>query len=405
MKPRFALLFSLSVNLVLAGAIFFVVSKRPVAADPKSVSKAVTNKWARLQRKAVAVPPPTIEVAQAFHWSEIESEDYRIYLANLRAVGCPENTARDILVADVNDFFQHRVNDVVSSVQNRFWEFMVDKKLFEKVVEAKGKELDGLENQREAVLKELFGTDKPGAKFAEEQSAAEYRESRKQFYGFLPEAKAEQSLVLEEKYNRLREAIPQDGLKGKERQEKLKALEREHRAELQQALSPQEFEEYKLRTSHFAQTQNNLIGFDASADELRSLTRLQVKAEEENTAAARSQAQEETKKLLGDERYAAYQRAQDGRYQEAYRVTQRYQLPVETAEKIFDIRTLAEQQAKQLRANKTLPDEQRAEMLDGIRAETERAMTETFGPDAFKSYRKVSGNWVTRLNQSAPKQK
>ena len=211
--------------------------------------------------------------------------------------------------------------------------------------------------------------------------------------------------MLEEKYNRLRDEVPRDGLNGKERQEKFKALQREHLAELQQALSPQEFEEYKLRSSHFAQTQNNLIGFDASADELRLLTRLQMKAEEENTAAARSQAQEETQKLLGDERYSAYQRAQDGHYQEAYRVAQRYELPVETAEKIYDIRTLAEQQAKQLQANKSLPDEQRTEMLDGIRAETERALTETFGADAFKSYRTVSGNWVTRLNQPAPKQK
>jgi len=40
-----------------------------------------------------------------FHWSQLESSDYRTYIANLRGIGCPEQTLRDIITADVGSLF------------------------------------------------------------------------------------------------------------------------------------------------------------------------------------------------------------------------------------------------------------------------------------------------------------
>jgi hypothetical protein len=37
-----------------------------------------------------------------FRWEQLESEDYRAYIARLRAIGCPEQTIRDIIIADVD---------------------------------------------------------------------------------------------------------------------------------------------------------------------------------------------------------------------------------------------------------------------------------------------------------------
>jgi hypothetical protein len=50
---------------------------------------------------------PTAEM-RPFHWSQIESGDYRIYVANLRAIGCPEQTIRDIIMADVDSLYADR---------------------------------------------------------------------------------------------------------------------------------------------------------------------------------------------------------------------------------------------------------------------------------------------------------
>jgi hypothetical protein len=38
----------------------------------------------------------------------VESADYRAYIANLRRIGCPEQTLRDIILADVNMLYTPR---------------------------------------------------------------------------------------------------------------------------------------------------------------------------------------------------------------------------------------------------------------------------------------------------------
>jgi hypothetical protein len=50
---------------------------------------------------------PTAEV-KPFHWSQIESADYRTYVTNLRGIGCPEQTIRDLVKADVDNLYASR---------------------------------------------------------------------------------------------------------------------------------------------------------------------------------------------------------------------------------------------------------------------------------------------------------
>jgi hypothetical protein len=45
---------------------------------------------------------------RTFNWSELESEDYRTYITNLRRIGCPEQTIRDIITADVAGLYAPR---------------------------------------------------------------------------------------------------------------------------------------------------------------------------------------------------------------------------------------------------------------------------------------------------------
>ena len=62
---------------------------------------------------AQTVPPTEIPTPQPFRWSQIEStNDYRSYVANLRAIGCPEPTIRAIATADFKaaiSFERHRL--------------------------------------------------------------------------------------------------------------------------------------------------------------------------------------------------------------------------------------------------------------------------------------------------------
>src|SRR5687767_3763335 len=45
---------------------------------------------------------------QSVDWCMVESEDYVSYIANLRAIGCTEETIRDLIIADVNKLFEDR---------------------------------------------------------------------------------------------------------------------------------------------------------------------------------------------------------------------------------------------------------------------------------------------------------
>jgi hypothetical protein len=93
MKP--ALKISLLLNLGLSASLIVVLKtnqEKAAVAPPQSVaSSVVTSKPAVLARQS---PKP-------FHWSQLEStNDYRVYVSNLRAIGCPEPTVQDIVRGD-----------------------------------------------------------------------------------------------------------------------------------------------------------------------------------------------------------------------------------------------------------------------------------------------------------------
>jgi hypothetical protein len=92
MKAPFALIFlagSVCLNMVLIGRLQ-TLNQRPVGPV------------------AAPEPAPAPVAAAPFHWSQLESSDYATYIANLRAIGCPEQTVREIISADVDDSYASR---------------------------------------------------------------------------------------------------------------------------------------------------------------------------------------------------------------------------------------------------------------------------------------------------------
>jgi hypothetical protein len=102
MKGRVILALSLTVNFGLLALQLSHRSKPP----PNPVVKVVT----RILSPAGPghSPPPAASAPvhpPVVRWSRIESQDYHAYIANLRAIGCPEPTIRDIIYADVSELF------------------------------------------------------------------------------------------------------------------------------------------------------------------------------------------------------------------------------------------------------------------------------------------------------------
>src|SRR5579862_3256913 len=97
--------FSVLLNLVLLGGVIFVLtgqrqtrlSRDPILSGVKSLAPATTSSVA---------PAP-------FRWSQlVPAKDYGMYIAHLRAIGCPEATIEDIVRGDTERAFAWERNQL-----------------------------------------------------------------------------------------------------------------------------------------------------------------------------------------------------------------------------------------------------------------------------------------------------
>lgn len=91
-------------NLTLLGSLIFLLTHqpKPTSAPAPALPEAGTS------APAAAPPPPATSAAESspFRWDQlISAKDYRIYIANLRAIGCPEATIEDIVRGDTDRAF------------------------------------------------------------------------------------------------------------------------------------------------------------------------------------------------------------------------------------------------------------------------------------------------------------
>ena len=101
---RKTLRFSILLNLVLLGSLIFALKNQrhkeshaaPILSEARPTAQAAVP---------IASVPSDLEPAP-FRWSQLRSgKDYRAYIANLRAVGCPEATVEDIVRGDTDRAF------------------------------------------------------------------------------------------------------------------------------------------------------------------------------------------------------------------------------------------------------------------------------------------------------------
>jgi hypothetical protein len=391
-----ALLFcSLAFNALLALLVWNSWFKTRSNTTPvNSLTNRTVRAFAPAQKAEIPAATRPREVLETFHWSQLESEDYRVYTANLRELSCPEATVRDIVIADVNEMFYRRVNDLVGSVQNRFWELMTKPKELQQLVDEKWKELKELDAERTLLLQELLGKfERTSAR--QESANLESRELSRQFVDFLVPEKADEYLKLEQRFAVARDAFHsrQPPISQNELQTQLKQLQEQQDHELAELLSPDELEEYRLRKSGFADLRHKLSGFQATGEELRELARIENDMDGTQPAERR----ERMKEFLGADRFAQFERAQSPQYQEIYQVGDRFGLSNAEIADAYEMRKVAEGSARQLRSDQHVSLQNRMAALKVIQEETTRALTDVLGPEAYNTYRSRSGQWLDEL--------
>ena len=367
MRWRLLLGLSLVGNLILAAGWLWS-PPRAVTPPPRSVISPDTTNGLQI-KTAVAVR------RQFFSWQEVESDDYPTYIKNLRAIGCPEQTIRDIIIADVNALFARRRAVEILTPDQQWWRAEPDP-IVAQAAAAKDRELD---TERRDLLAALLGTNWEGGDLVSLP-----RPSRLPLpldgpvlgllTGEIKQSVEQISLHAADRVEQYLAAQRQAG-KAPDPAE-LARLRQQTRKELAAILTPPQLEEYLLRYSDNARALrtdfSQLKFFNATPDEFRNAFRIldplndQLAQIDDSTLQGAQQrnallAQGETalKLALGEKRYEEYRLMHDERYRDAYAEAQKVGAP-ETADTLYAIKVAAAEELARIKEKSGLTDEQRA---------------------------------------------
>jgi LysM repeat protein len=365
MRWRVLLFLSLLANVALAVGLFVSARRAPAPANTASLEE--TNP---------VVKTNVVVRRQFLSWAHVESTDYPTYIANLRSIGCPEQTIRDIIIADVNTLYARRRATEILTPQQEWWRSEPDPE----VVKLASNKLVALDTERRGLLAKLLGDTWEGGDLASLP-----RPTRQgialdgPILGTLPaEAKQSVESISAQAQDRMQAYLNDMRAAGRNPDPaELARLRQDTRTELAAVLSPAQLEEYLLR---YSQTANDLranLGrlkyFNASPDEFRSIFRatdsidqqleMLGSANDPITVAQRNSLQQQRdgaiRLALGTDRFQQYQKLQDPLYQQALATAIQAGDP-NSADAIYGINLAAQNDQSNLQSNTNLTDSQRA---------------------------------------------
>jgi hypothetical protein len=417
MKSRALIAILLLSNFALAA---YILSFHRSPAAAKSSEQILSDHSISPKSSHVAKPhkappseTPTAASTNTLRWAQLEAEDYPTYIARLRSIGCPEQTIRDIIIADVDKLMAPQVLALTGHTKPpKYWKADVRDSSNLQSLERLNRIAD-LDVQKRGVIKDLLGIDLAAERLRQKGETDIYEER----LSFLPEDKRSQVRILIEKANReevyLREKSWRDNdeLTSAEKN-RLQSIQQEKDQALQQILSPAEYDQYNLWFSPSAyKVRDAFYGLDNTEAEFLSVYRLQQDfdsrwgnvqpaslgpSEKQEYDSARAQFDSDLSQLLGPERYAEIKQAQDSDYRQLAQTAADYNLPPGAVREVYALKNLALEQRSKVNTDASLTPEQKQSIFQAINQETERAVAETIGPQALKTYlHSGAGKWIS----------
>jgi hypothetical protein len=404
---------SVLVNLGLLAAVVLLPKPAVPASAPDSAPSAATPSNVVQKITRTREIKGTNEII-ALSWAQVESPDYKAYIANLRGVGCPEETIRDIVIADISKFYTQKWRTLNPVREYKYWRHgrsSADDPVRE--ANTRKKNLEALLREKRQLVRDLLGVDlaEDGERYADPSFRGSVADM--EIYNFLPPEKRQVFREMRDKYEplfqQLQDQTDPDGFLAPELRTQMTALGKQAEQEMQQALTPEELEQFQLRFSGTAQgLRNSLAGFEPTEEEFKKMFALRKAVDDQFAGANRqdpeiqrqrtealAKLEQELKAGMTPERFAEYQLSQDNNYRSALSFARAWDLPKEAATSVYSIRQIAEKTARDLAG---VSAEQRQAALTGLRNETEKSLRETLGERAFASYRRSQG-WLRQLGQ------
>jgi hypothetical protein len=369
---------------------------------PSSASEAASD--------AAAKPKPAAKpaITHANLWSTLNTDDLPALVARLRAAGFPIYAIRAIVQAAVDARYGARMRALaLPDPDAPFWKSTQSPGMDAKRMA----EYMQLANERTKLMRDLLG-----AFVYHDDGSLSTADARR--YGTLPQSKIDQLERINADYadltNQVRAAM--NGVTLPEDREKLALLDREKRADLAALLTPQELENYDMRTSDTtARLRSALALFNATEDEFRTIYQINAAFADkinltsvgvltadfmQQRTAAQQQVNDQLKAALGDQRYADYVRSGDRDYQQLTQLEQRQNLPAGTAAQAYDLRNALSQESNRIMDDASLDNDQKRAALQSLAQNTRAQLVTTLGPTASDAYLKTAP-WLTTVEHGA----
>lgn len=391
MRARWFLIW-LTVSVVLNAVLLaaWLTALRPPPSTPPVVIRpaAVTNLLRPIRTNVLFQP-------RLLTWKDVESEDYPTYVQNLRGIGCPADTVRDIIVADVNALFARRRRGEVPHPSHQWWRLEPDPDLAGQIA-AKTAEL---ELERRNLLTTLLGA---GWELGDPSSALERNgtDLGGPVLGELSEETRRQVRAIERLGRERGEALVQSREEGATvTAAEAAEIERELRARLAGVLNAEQLEEYLLRHSLTAQSlRTRLKGVEVTPEEFRSLFQALDAIESERSGLAGTTAPLAQKRLaeleqkeqaaiergLGAARYVRLRLGQDAVFRETWTAAERAGVAAEHVIPLYQVNQVALDERRRVLADASLAPEEQARLLAELYAQRLLALRALVGEEAFQ---------------------
>jgi hypothetical protein len=373
------------------------------------LGKALGNR----QSASPPVPPPEVASASqiqpsqspplaspAFRWSQLESADYAGYIANLRKVGCPEQTIRDIVIADICHLYSQEWKRKHLAARPHYWdpefgmgpiqsdEIQATAQQVQTALNGHVRQLLGVELAAELEKYRTIGTTHLGEEFL--------------LSDFLPPEKVTAAAKALAAYRTRQQALEASGFLTAEQVQAAQAAREELRADLRSVLNPQEVQEVQYRFSAEAQeVRDKLVGFEVTQSEFQALheRRLQMRDQFDSRAMAGNGGQpkspdellslaaqtefgeDQIREVLGPARYEEYQRSRDERYQQLKTAATQAGLTPEWARSLYDYQRLADASSREVTENTALSVEQKEAALAEVQRQRQEQVRAWLGDD------------------------
>ena len=416
------LMISILANLVCFVGLFWLSTDRQSSTEPSQPVPAGEPVSSGQAIGQAAPPERIVREVERFRWSQIESDDYKEYIQNLRDIGCPEETIRNLVKQDLDKYYDQRKADILSKspARKEFWKSGNPSSLGRPSASASS-QMAQLDREKNEVLGELF---KPSGLAAINRPGplARARSQAKSGYAmdFIPEETKAQLNTLEQEYgSQLLKKMAQGASDAQDMAE-IRQLRQDRDSSIATMLTPEQKTEYDLRKSPTAANMRlQMDGFDPSEDEFRDIFGARKAFDDEHGVVpgasisagdmevrqfAEQEMNDQIHTSLGDDRYQDYLRQTDYDYKSIAKITERQGLGENISAQVYDMKGGAEELAREIRMNTGLSIEERQMQLGQIRNVTSRSIESLIGGQGAVALQGQGGgrNWLNNLGRVNP---